>query len=428
MSNDVFSKLRQRMTLTYSLICGLIVTIVVFAAYALTWWSILAIEKNELYDKIIHEGEEWISSKEAPVNEKELTSGSMLAYFEDSDGKTVILNQLGETVEGKTLAKNRHKWPTLERKTCLIRMHDSDGNHYRYLAGVVLVKDGDKTVGTLYMFKNFHVYYAAAKHTLGWLFGLIVVLFGVGGLGSYYLAGKSIKPISEMYERQKQFTADASHEMRTPLSVLKLSCQGVQTDDESKLSEFSQETVQMMEVEIDRLTRLTENLMTLARTDSNNLQIHFAVFDFSHMLGKVVQQMRLIAAEKNITIEEQVQKNINIFGEVNGLNRLLIILLDNAIKYSPEATTINVAMSKDKNHILLKVVDQGEGISVEDRGKIFDRFYRVDKARSRSMGGLGLGLSLAKAIVTEHKGKIWIEDNEHGKGSVFNVSIPLKNS
>lgn len=428
MSNNIFFKLRKRMTLTYSLICALIVTIVVFAAYALTWWSILAIEKNELYDKIIHEGEEWISSKEAPVNEKELTTGSMLAYFEAPDGKTLILDQLGETVEGKTLAKNRHKWPTLERKTRLIRMHDDQGNHYRYLAGVVVVKDGDKTVGTLYMFKNFHVYYAAAKHTLGWLLGLIVVLFGAGGLGSYYLAGKSIKPISEMYDKQKQFTADASHEMRTPLSVLKLSCQGVQSDDESKLSDFSQETVQMMEDEIDRLTRLTENLMTLARTDSNNLQLHFSTFDFSQMLDKVVQQMRLVASEKGITIEEQVQKNVKIFGDANGLNRLLIILLDNAIKYSPEATTINVVMCKDKHNILLKIADQGEGISAEDKNKVFDRFYRVDKARSRSMGGLGLGLSLAKAIVTEHKGKICIEDNKTGKGSVFNISLPLKNS
>lgn len=428
MSNDVFSKLRKRMTLTYALICGVIVTIVVFAAYALTWWSILAIEKNELYDKIIHEGEEWISSKEAPVNATELTSGSMLAYFEAPDGKTVILNQLGETVEGKTLAKNRHKWPSLERKTRLIRMHDDQGNHYRYLAGVVVVKDGDKTIGTLYMFKNFHIYYAAATHTLGWLLGLIVVLFGAGGLGSYYLAGKSIKPINEMYDKQKQFTADASHEMRTPLSVLKLSCQGVQTDDESKLSEFSQETVQMMEEEIDRLTRLTENLMTLARTDSNNLQLNFSQLDLSQMVSKVVQQMRLVAAAKGITIEELVQENITIFGDANGLNRLLIILLDNAVKYSPKATTIKVSLNMEHHNILMKITDQGEGISDEDKNKVFDRFYRVDKARSRSMGGLGLGLSLAKAIVTEHKGKIWIEDNEHGKGSVFNISLPLKNS
>ena len=80
------------------------------------------------------------------------------------------------------------------------------------------------------------------------------------------------------------------------------------------------------------------------------------------------------------------------------------------------------------HNVLLQIADQGEGISDEDKDKVFDRFYRVDKARSRSMGGLGLGLSLAKAIVTEHKGKIWIEDNKLGKGSVFNISLPLKNS
>lgn len=428
MSSNVFSKLHKRMTITYSLIFGIIVTIIVFAAYALTWWSLLAIEKSELVDNIIHEGEEWISSREAPVNDKELASGSMLAYFEAPDGKNAIINQLGETEAGKTLAANRHKWPSLERKTRLIRMHDDKGNHYRYLAGVVVVKDGDKTIGTLYMFKNFHVFYVAAERTLFWLLTMITVLFLAGGLGSYYLAGRSISPISEMYEKQKQFTADASHEMRTPLAVLKLSCQEIQSDNESRLTEFSQESIKMMEEEIDRMTRLTEDLMSLARGDSGKLQLNFSRFDFSQMFARVVQQMRLVAIEKKINIEECIQDNIDIFGDTNGLNRLIIILLDNAIKYSYSNTTINVNLQKDHHNVLFRIADQGEGISDNEKNKVFDRFYRVDKARSRGMGGLGLGLSLAKAIVEEHNGEIWIEDNPSGQGSIFCVRLPYRTS
>ncbi|MCQ2373645.1 MAG: sensor histidine kinase, partial [Phascolarctobacterium sp.] len=105
------------------------------------------------------------------------------------------------------------------------------------------------------------------------------------------------------------------------------------------------------------------------------------------------------------------------------LTRLLIILLDNAIKYSEPNTEINFSLTAQKNNVLIKIADQGIGIKPEDKEQIFERFYRVDKARSRSMGGLGLGLSLAKAIVNQHNGKIWIEDNKP-QGSIFNVQLP----
>jgi len=427
MSNNLFSDLRKKMTIQYSLVFGIVILAIVYAAYAFTWWSILAIEKQELHDKAIHEGEEWITSKEAPVNDKELYSGEMLAYFVEPDGKTVIINQMGTDEVGETLLKKRKDWPNVnENHTRMLRCHNEGRNkHFRYLATVCEVKDKGKTIGYLYMFENMETYYAAGWHTIKHLGLLFVVLFGLAILGSYWLAGKNIKPISEAYDKQKQFTADASHEMRTPLAVMKLAVQGIEADEESKLSSFSADTVSMLEQEIDHLSRLTENLMDLARGDNHSDANNVSNILLSDMCVHIANQLQLVATEKNITVKHHVEPGISIWGDEHSINRMLIILLDNAIKYSSESTEINISLSSAKDHINIKVADQGIGISKEDKVKIFDRFYRVDKARSRSMGGLGLGLSLAKDIVNRHHGKIWVEDNTP-KGSIFNVTLPNK--
>ena len=424
MSNKIFNNLRKRMTLQYSLIFGAIILVIVFATYALTWWSLVAIEKQELHDKVIHEAEEWVNSREAPVNEKELYTCKMLAYFVGPDNKTVILDQLTSTNPGKLLLEKRSAWPSVNGSdTLMLRCHNNEGKHYRYLISVCEVKEKNQLVGYLYMFEDMEVYYLAGLNTFKTLSLLFVVLFCLACQGSYYLAGKNLKPISQAYDKQKQFTADASHEMRTPLAVMKLAVQGINSDEESKLSGFTQDTLGMLEQEVDRLTRLTENLMTLARSDNNKLTPQFTDILLSDLCMRVFNQLQIIAAEKNIIIRQQISPNLCIHGEQESLTRLLIILLDNAIKYSEPNTEINFSLTAQKNNVLIKIADQGIGIKPEDKEQIFERFYRVDKARSRSMGGLGLGLSLAKAIVNQHNGKIWIEDNKP-QGSIFNVQLP----
>jgi len=427
MSNKLFHNLRKRMTLQYSLVFGLVILAIVFATYALTWWSILAIEKAELHDKAIHEGEEWVTSKEAPVNDKELYNGDMLAYFVKPDGKTVIVNQMGKADIGEALLKKRNDWPTLEgNHTRLIRTHNEGRTkHFRYLATVCEVKSRGTLIGHLYMFENMETYYHAGFKTLRILILLYIALFGLASLASYWLAGRNLAPISTSYDKQKQFTADASHEMRTPLAVMKLGVQGIEADDENMLSSFSTETLSMLEQEVDRLTRLTENLMTLARSDNDNFSTEPTSILLSDMALQVANQLQLVASEKDIVIKRHIETDISIYGDEASINRLLIILLDNAVKYSPEGTDILLELTAQKNNVLIKITDQGIGISDEDKPKIFDRFYRVDKARSRSMGGLGLGLALARAIVDHHQGKIWVEDNKP-QGSSFIVQLPIK--
>ena len=226
-----------------------------------------------------------------------------------------------------------------------------------------------------------------------------------------------------MYAKQQQFTADASHEMRTPLAVMKLAVQGLQEDEDSRLSNFAKESVNMLQSESERLSRLTENLMTLARSDEDILPVYTAQVDITALCKKVASQMSLLTAEKKLQLKQEIQDNLVMQGDEMALSRLLIILLDNAMKYSPEQTQITLRAAKVKTHLVLEVRDEGFGISDEDKQKIFDRFFRVEKARSRSHGGLGLGLSLALAIVRQHGGSIKVLDNKP-RGTVMYVKLP----
>ena len=189
------------------------------------------------------------------------------------------------------------------------------------------------------------------------------------------------------------------------------------------MRDFAKESVDMLQSESERLSRLTENLMTLARSDEDFLPVYTAQVDITALCKKVASQMSLLAAETKLQLKQEIQDNLVMQGDEMALSRLLIILLDNAMKYSPEQTQITMRAAKVKTHLVLEVRDEGCGISDEDKQKIFDRFFRVDKARSRSQGGLGLGLSLALAIVRQHGGSIKVIDNKP-RGTIMYVKLP----
>lgn len=212
--------------------------------------------------------------------------------------------------------------------------------------------------------------------------------------------------------------------MRTPLAVMALATQGLKEDEESRYSDFAKESIEMLQNETQRMSRLTENLMALARGDEGNAPAPMQMVNITELCARVGQQLKLLAQEKGIALRTHVDDSLELLGDETALNRLLIILLDNAIKYSPAATNIDFIVTKSKNNVLFVVQDEGCGISDEDKEKVFDRFYRVDKARSRSQGGLGLGLSLAWEIVHQHRGEIKILDNKPC-GTIMQVLLPL---
>ena len=225
-----------------------------------------------------------------------------------------------------------------------------------------------------------------------------------------------------MYSRLQQFTADASHEMRTPLAVTRLAVESIRADEDSKLSENSNDALGMIDNENRRMTNLTDSLMSLARDDSGTFVMDMGKVNISDLCQKVANNLSLVAFDRNIVLKTQIDSDLVVNGNENALEHLMVILLDNSFKYSDQDTTVILKAYSNKSNVILDVMDEGEGIKDEDKERIFDRFYRVDKARSRQLGGLGLGLSLAHTIVNAHKGTIKVLDN-NPKGTIMRVIL-----
>jgi signal transduction histidine kinase len=179
-----------------------------------------------------------------------------------------------------------------------------------------------------------------------------------------------------------------------------------------------------MRQEVKRMTNLVSDLLTLARSDSNTLELSTETFDFRPYADKAIESVQPLAAPKQITLSIQAPTTLMATGDPLRLSQLLYILLDNAIKYTSNQGEVKLSLFVEGQQLWIAVKDTGVGIRQEDYQRIFERFYRADQSRSRQMGGYGLGLSIAKWIVDTHKGSIKVT-SEIGKGSTFTIRIPL---
>ncbi|WP_066891879.1 cell wall metabolism sensor histidine kinase WalK [Clostridium nigeriense] len=240
---------------------------------------------------------------------------------------------------------------------------------------------------------------------------------------SIYLTNKTIKPIKETFEKQKQFIADASHELKTPLAIIRtntslvLSNKGATVESQSKWLNY-------INNQIGRMTELLDEMLSLAKLDTNRELQEFKDFDLSKLLNSILLTFEAVIFENRIELESNISENVSLKGDKESIKKVVIILLDNAIKYTNKSGKINVNLQQEKNKIKLKIKNTGEGIKKEDLEKIFERFYRVDSSRARETGGYGLGLSIAKSIVDSHKGKIYAESNI-GKDTTFIIEFNI---
>lgn len=265
------------------------------------------------------------------------------------------------------------------------------------------------------------------KNLLNTLSMIIVYGLVVGALVSiivgFFLARRALRPIEKAWDRQNRFVADASHELRTPLSIIQLKIEGLLRQPRQKVQEVGEDIAVMLD-ETRRLSKLVGNLLTLARSDANRLEVSLAPFDLSAMLRKVTEPFSEMAEfeEKSFTLDG-ADDPIYINGDEQRVHQLLVILLDNAMKFTPKGGEIAVTCGRENKYARLTVSDSGCGISEQDASHIFDRFYQVDSART-GQKGTGLGLSIAEWIVAKHRGKIDVE-SVLGKGTTFNVRLPL---
>lgn len=240
-------------------------------------------------------------------------------------------------------------------------------------------------------------------------------------LASLYLARVSVKPLLESMQKQQSFVENASHELRTPLAVLQNRLETLFRKPEATIMESSESIASSLE-EVRNMKFLTTNLLNLARRD-DGIKPEFGEVkpDF---FNTTFTNYEMIASENNRVFRFSNRVHRTIITDKLLLKQLMTILFDNAVKYTEEEGDIYFEISTTERSLYLKVADNGIGISATDKKKIFDRFYRVDKARTRQKGGFGLGLSLAKQIVDALKGSISVKDNKPN-GTIFEVKITI---
>lgn len=236
---------------------------------------------------------------------------------------------------------------------------------------------------------------------------------------------KMMDDIESSYEKQKQFVSDASHELRTPIAVIKgyanmLSRWG-KTDEE-----ILEESITAIKDEADGMQSLVESLLFIARSDKDTLKMEKEDFDISELVEEIARQTKLI--DKNHRIEENIQYGCMVYGSAEKLKQAIRVFVDNSIRYTPDGGKIGISLKSTSKDVIISVSDTGIGMSNEDISHIFERFYRADKSRTRldeekKTSGTGLGLAIAKIIVDSHEGRIHVE-SELDIGTCFTIIIP----
>ncbi|EEX23597.1 MULTISPECIES: cell wall metabolism sensor histidine kinase WalK [Lactobacillus] len=232
---------------------------------------------------------------------------------------------------------------------------------------------------------------------------------------------------------QRQFVSNVSHELRTPLTSLRAYIEAL-NDGAWKDPEIAPQFLEVTQEETERMIRMINDLLSLSRMDRGVVKMDLEWVNFNDFLSHVLNRFDMIVkndekdqtGQKKYSIKRKIT-NQDLWVEIDTDQMMQVIdnIMNNAIKYSPDGGVITVGLTQSQNQIILSISDQGLGIPKKDLNKIFDRFYRVDKARSREQGGTGLGLAIAKEIVEAHKGKIWA-DSQEGKGSTFYISLPFE--
>ncbi len=229
--------------------------------------------------------------------------------------------------------------------------------------------------------------------------------------------------IESAFQRITQFTADASHELRTPVSLIRTEAELALRRSRGE-AEYK-ESLRHVLLEAERTTVLIEQLLSMARADSGRETLRLEPVDLRRTLRGVVDGWQQVATIRNMQFSASLDvPDFSVMGDETLLRRLADILLDNAFKYTPSPGTVRLSLDTQGESAVIRVQDSGVGIAKEEQGRIFERFYRVDKARSRAQGGAGLGLAIAQWIVTQHGGTIGVESLP-GRGTTFRVELPM---
>ena len=433
----LFSRSRMRLTFAYSLLMFGLFIIIIFLAHQTMEWAVTSEQARELSETVhaVSETESTMIRNGVYVGNDDLGKRErMFFYTYDKNGNLQNYSRAPERIEDDVLEVIKHGDVPTGEVAIYVQQQDEDKPKVLMMTACdVRLVTGEK-IGMVYLGKDVSALYKGIKKAT-YFYGAIsfIALLTAIMLG-HVVSGRVVANMQQAYIRQRQFAADASHELRTPLSVIMASAD-LLSNDKSIQSPFLQQVIQDMKDEVKKMSNLVGSLLQIARSDNNAESLDIKEFDIIAMMEQLGRKMQPLAEKKNITLNVNASGEVMYRGDEQKIQQLMLILVDNAVKYTPEGGTVTLSYDGkglgNLGGIHFSVRDNGIGISAEDLDKLFQRFFRVDKARSRSMGGNGLGLAIAKTIVDAHHGNIGV-DSELGKGTVFkvtlkNLKIPKKN-
>ena len=384
------------------------------------------IDKELYMQKAKYDGEEQ-SGKTTNKAEKNKNSGKKDYYNIKNLNPRIILvlrNENGEITNKEALGKIYEKYSdTIPfNSQNLMQIYNLKLNDkYNYRALNFETKNDDGKIMYIQLLANVDGEEKTLNNLLQMLIIGTIILDTISILASYILSKKMMMPIYNAYKRQTEFVENASHELRTPLTIIQAKQELLLQEPESKIIDKS-EDINLTLKETRRLSKMIKELMALARSDSNEYVLNKEEVNIDELIQEIVKPYTDYAKLESKTIKLQLSYKKEIKVDKNKITELLIILLDNAIKYTVENDTITIKTYSKDGKCNIEVADTGIGISDEGLKRVFERFYREDKARTREKGGTGLGLSIAHTIVTRHKGSIKAMHNKP-KGTVFLVRI-----
>jgi signal transduction histidine kinase len=254
------------------------------------------------------------------------------------------------------------------------------------------------------------------------LLPLTLGALGLSAIGGAYMAGRAVRPVRKAFERQRSFIADASHELKTPLTLIRADAEvlqrGLTSPDDRELADD-------VLAETDRMSAVLSDLLLIARLDAGKLSVSEKPFDLAGVISETADRFAARAASEGVQLEARALGKLRVRGDSERAAQILSILLDNALRHTPSGGSVSVVGSAREGFVEAVVEDSGPGISPEHLPHVFERFYRVDTARSRSSGGTGLGLAIARDLARAQNGDLEAENAEDG-GAVFRLKLPMK--
>ncbi|OKH47624.1 two-component sensor histidine kinase [Calothrix sp. HK-06] len=447
--NKLFRLTRVRLALYYALVMGLILSLCAFGFYRAVFHAHVVALDNEIESVAgtLHDSLELklqqpgrlepiahqlfpnidnctigASCIQQPLDSKRhflgiVTKSSYYVRFFDTSGK--LIATAGSYPQGLPTVFNQKTWQFIK---------DSKGKEYHQIT-VNLHTQSYQDWGYMQVgrsLEEFNGYLDSVKLTLA--LGLPMAMAMIA-IASWWLAGLAMQPIYQSYRQIQQFTADAAHELRTPLAATGATVESALLMPQLE-EEETRDILQTIRRQNQRLTILVADLLMLARLDKQPIKQQ-EICCLNDIISDLIEEFQAMANAAGITLTSglisinNAHQLLNIIGNTDQLYRLISNLIVNAIQYTPREGEVTVFLNRSDNYAVIKVQDTGIGIPQHELPHIFDRFYRVSSDRSRSTGGSGLGLAIVRAIVKAHKGKLNVQ-SELGKGSTFTVQLPLE--